>query len=81
CGKDFPKLAKLRIHLERKNLCKLNIPNSITNTKCPALQTPLQQNLAINQIPIQTHVLIGDLIQLDNTPSSPIQNIPKNDTE
>ena len=30
CGKDFPKLAKLRIYLERKNSCKLNIPNSIT---------------------------------------------------
>ncbi|CAG8829956.1 7148_t:CDS:1, partial [Racocetra persica] len=50
--------------------------------------TPLQQNLATDQILIQTHVLIGDLIQLDNIPSLPIQssdnislNLPQNDTE
>ena len=74
CGKDFPKLAKLRIHLERKNPCKLNIP--------------LQQNSAIDQIPIQTHVPIGNLIQLDDIPLLSIQssdnvfsNLPQNDTE
>ncbi|CAG8813265.1 16186_t:CDS:2, partial [Cetraspora pellucida] len=65
CGKDFPKLAKLRIHLKRKNPCKLNIPNSITIL--------LQQNLATDQIPTQTYIPVGNLIQLNNTPSSPIQ--------
>ncbi|CAG8652973.1 9909_t:CDS:2, partial [Scutellospora calospora] len=43
-------------------------------TKCPALQTLLQQNLATDQILIQTHIPVGDLIQLDDTPSSPIQS-------
>ncbi|CAG8475523.1 11073_t:CDS:2, partial [Scutellospora calospora] len=52
--------------------------------------TPLLQNPTTNQIPTQTYVLVGDLIQLDGTPSSPIQNIfsnnvssnlPQNDTE
>ena len=66
CGKDFPKLAKLRIYLEQKNPCKLNIPNSIT--------TPLQQNLATDQISIQTYVPIGNLIQLDDIPLLSIQS-------
>ncbi|CAG8801797.1 13549_t:CDS:1, partial [Racocetra persica] len=56
-------------------------------TKCPASQTPLQQNSATDQISIQTHIPVGNLIQLDNIPL-PIQssdnifsNLLQNDTE
>ncbi|CAG8736459.1 5262_t:CDS:2, partial [Racocetra persica] len=47
--------------------------------------TPLSQNSATDQILIQNYIPVDDLIQLDNTPSLPIQNIssdlPQNDTE
>ncbi|CAG8850317.1 14930_t:CDS:1, partial [Racocetra persica] len=74
---------KLRIHLERKNPCKpSNAQNPIV------APTPLLQNPATNQIPTQTYITVGDLIQLDGTPSSPIQssdnissNLSQNDTE
>ncbi|RIB29986.1 hypothetical protein C2G38_2154085, partial [Gigaspora rosea] len=80
CGKgDFPKLAKLRIHLERKNPCRIK----------PKRESEIP-NLEILPLPTQIYVPIGNLIQLDDTPSSPIQNIfsdnvfsnlPQNDTE
>ena len=57
CRKDFPKLAKLRIHLEQKNLCKPS------NTQNPIVApTPLLQNSAIDQILIQNHVPVDNLI-------------------
>ncbi|CAG8772761.1 20239_t:CDS:1, partial [Racocetra persica] len=47
--------------------------------------TPLPQNSATDQILIQNHVPVDDLIQLDDTLSSSIQNISpdllQNDTE
>ncbi|CAG8718424.1 3051_t:CDS:1, partial [Racocetra persica] len=85
CGKDdFKKTRDRDAHLNRKFSCILKILNPIT--------TPivLLQNPATNQIPTQTYVPVDDLIQLDSTPSSSIQNIssdnvssnlPQNDTE
>ncbi|CAG8502763.1 22496_t:CDS:2 [Cetraspora pellucida] len=52
------------------NRCGKNFPKL---AKLPS--TPLLQNPTTNQIPTQTYVPVGDLIQLDGTPSSPIQNI------
>src|SRR6185312_3854400 len=70
-------------HLNRKFPCKSS------NTQNPIVAPiPLQQNSATDQILTQTYIPVGDLIQLDDTPSSPIQssdnissNLPQNDTE
>ncbi|CAG8492072.1 6627_t:CDS:2 [Scutellospora calospora] len=94
CGKDnFKKTRDRDAHLNRKFPCKpSNIQNPIVapDTKYPASQTPLLQNPTTNQISTQTYISVGDLIQLDDTLSSPIQNIssdnvssnlPQNDIE
>src|SRR6185312_535107 len=79
-------------HLNRKFPCKSS------NTQNPIVAPiPLQQNSATDQILTQTYIPVGDLIQLDDTPSSPIQSsdnvssrklsfeslthLPQNDTE
>ncbi|RIB00420.1 hypothetical protein C2G38_2234367, partial [Gigaspora rosea] len=70
CGKnDFKKTRDRDTHLNRKFPCK---PSNTQNLIIAPI--PLQQNSATDQISIQTHVLVGDLIQLDNIPSLPIQS-------
>ena len=93
CGKnDFKKTRNRDAHINRKFPCKpSNTQNLIVAPGCkasPTSQTPLQQNSATDQILIQTHVPVGDLIQLDNILSLPIQsldnvssNLPQNYTE
>ncbi|CAG8833112.1 17030_t:CDS:2, partial [Cetraspora pellucida] len=79
CGKDdFKKTRDRDAYLNHKFLCKpSNIQNPIVapDTKCLASQTLLLQNPATNQISTQTYVPVDDLIQLDDTLLSPIQNI------
>jgi len=68
CGKnDFKKTRDRDAHLNRKFPCKSS------NTQNPIVAPiPLQQNSATDQILTQTYIPVGDLIQLDDTPSSPI---------
>src|SRR5260364_278230 len=74
CGKDdFKKTRDRDAYLNRKFLCK---PSNIQNPIVAPI--PLSQNSATDQIPIQNHVPVDDLILLNDTPLLPIQNMPSN---
>src|SRR6185369_4085116 len=46
CGKEFPKLAKLRIHLGRKNPCKLKLQNPTPESEVIHELTPESNQLS-----------------------------------